>query len=111
MTLKLSRRRFLEVTTAAAAASLTLGLDLQGVLAAGNVNIIVNWFQSFNRRKGPKIAYKNPNPIKTRRKNNTRPRSAAHQEQIDAILDKIKQSGYKSLTDEEKELLFRASKD
>lgn len=34
----------------------------------------------------------------------------ANQEQIDEILDKISQSGYKSLTEEEKKLLFDASK-
>ncbi len=32
-----------------------------------------------------------------------------NQEEIDAILDKISQSGYPSLTDREKEILFRAS--
>jgi hypothetical protein len=32
-----------------------------------------------------------------------------HQEQLDAILDKIKDKGYKSLTQEEKDFLFRAS--
>lgn len=32
-----------------------------------------------------------------------------HQEEIDAILDKISQSGYSSLSREEKEILFRAS--
>ncbi len=39
-----------------------------------------------------------------------RRRKIEEQEQIDAILDKIKLSGYKSLTASEKELLFRASK-
>ncbi len=34
---------------------------------------------------------------------------ATHQEQLDAILDKIKDRGYNSLTKEEKEFLFRAS--
>lgn len=34
----------------------------------------------------------------------------SHQEQIDSILEKIKKTGYDSLTDEEKEFLFRASK-
>lgn len=33
-----------------------------------------------------------------------------HQQKIDAILDKIKKSGYESLSKEEKELLFRESK-
>jgi hypothetical protein len=32
-----------------------------------------------------------------------------NQEQIDAILDKISQSGYDSLNKEEKEILFKAS--
>lgn len=33
-----------------------------------------------------------------------------HQEEIDRILDKIRDSGYENLTDEEKETLFKASK-
>jgi membrane associated rhomboid family serine protease len=37
------------------------------------------------------------------------PRQISHQEQLDAILDKIKDKGYKSLTQEEKDFLFRAS--
>lgn len=37
-------------------------------------------------------------------------RARPDQEEIDAILDKINQSGYTSLTAEEKEILFRASK-
>ncbi|MFM1874560.1 MAG: hypothetical protein RL266_297 [Bacteroidota bacterium] len=36
---------------------------------------------------------------------------ASKQEQIDAILDKIKRSGYDSLSKKEKEILFKASKD
>jgi hypothetical protein len=34
----------------------------------------------------------------------------SHQEQLDAILDKIKQHGYENLSTEEKEFLFNASK-
>lgn len=34
----------------------------------------------------------------------------SHQERLDTILDKIKQSGYESLTPEEKEFLYHASK-
>ena len=33
-----------------------------------------------------------------------------HQQQIDEILDKISKNGYQSLTDEEKRILFEASK-
>jgi len=36
---------------------------------------------------------------------------ASKQEQIDTILDKIKRSGYDSLSSKEKEILFKASKD
>ncbi len=35
--------------------------------------------------------------------------SISHQEQLDAILDKIKERGYNSITREEKDFLFRAS--
>lgn len=38
-------------------------------------------------------------------------RQAPNQEEIDAILDKINQSGYQSLSEAEKQTLFRASKD
>ena len=35
--------------------------------------------------------------------------AASHQEQLDAILDKIKDRGYNSLSKDEKDFLFRAS--
>lgn len=38
-------------------------------------------------------------------------RKATRQEEVDAILDKIKQSGYESLSKREKEVLFQASKE
>lgn len=38
-------------------------------------------------------------------------REASQQQQVDAILEKIKRSGYDSLTQQEKEFLFKASKD
>lgn len=67
------------------------------------------------RRPEPHIVYRNPKakkgkpaPPDTTRKSSAIP--ANHQEQLDAILDKIKQSGYDSLTQQEKEFLFNASK-
>jgi membrane associated rhomboid family serine protease len=67
------------------------------------------------RRPGPKVAYRNPtrNRSASRRSgggpsSDKLPRD--HQEQLDAILDKIKESGYDSLSKEEKEFLFNASK-
>lgn len=48
---------------------------------------------------------------KVRRKRRTSGSDATKQARVDAILDKIKQSGYDSLSDEEKEFLFKASND
>ena len=68
----------------------------------------------FREERGPKVGYRNP---KRTRQNTGRPKGNAasdqpssHQEELDAILDKIKQSGYESLTEKEKEFLFNASK-
>jgi len=73
------------------------------------------------KKKGPKVAYRNP--VKTTsgagksaqakgsRSSDSGGSRLSYQEQLDAILDKIKQSGYDSLSKEEKEFLFNASKD
>lgn len=68
-------------------------------------------------RPGPKVAYRNPSRERVQRERESRRGNAAsdrayrsHQEQLDAILDKIKESGYESLSEEEKEFLFNASK-
>ena len=74
-------------------------------------------------RRGPKVAYRNPKAKKTANKERTRTSRSSrrghaasdndefdHQERLDAILDKIKQTGYDSLNEEEKEFLFNASK-
>jgi len=55
----------------------------------------------FKPRSKLKVASKNPD-----KNSNALPR----QEEIDRILDKISQSGYESLNKQEKEILFRASK-
>jgi hypothetical protein len=69
-----------------------------------------------------KSSHRRNNPLKVIHKSN-RPKSKPiaerevkkgssidYQAQLDNILDKIKQKGYDSLTDEEKEFLFQASK-
>ncbi|MFN7116947.1 MAG: rhomboid family intramembrane serine protease [Saprospiraceae bacterium] len=62
----------------------------------------------------PHMAYKNPNRPRTanRRATSSAPTAEelSHQDRLDLILDKIKQSGYDSLTEDEKEFLFNASK-
>jgi membrane associated rhomboid family serine protease len=62
-------------------------------------------------KKGPRMAYKNPSkkrPAKGKAVSDEH--DLSHQEKIDAILDKIKSIGYESLSAEEKEFLFNASK-
>ncbi len=61
-----------------------------------------SWF-----RPKPKVTYRSSS-IKTDEKYNEEKKQ--RQEEIDRILDKIKESGYQSLSDREKEILFRASK-
>ncbi|MEO1515682.1 MAG: rhomboid family intramembrane serine protease [Bacteroidota bacterium] len=67
--------------------------------------------------KGPHLAYRNKK--KKKRWGSRKPHAVSdvdtdgnmsHQEELDAILDKIKKTGYESLTAEEKEFLFKASK-
>ena len=66
-------------------------------------NDMVAYFNKlFKKRSKLKVAAKNP-----AKPSNKLPR----QEDIDRILDKISQSGYDSLSKQEKEILFRASKD
>ncbi len=70
-------------------------------------------------RRGPRVAYRNPNKGQSRSSSQRQKRegkgkgdgnSLSHQEQLDAILDKIKDHGYESLSQDEKEFLFNASK-
>ncbi len=80
---------------------------------------VSNFFQGVTEsrepRRGPRMAYKNPNKTKRsaagkRAEPTTDEEDLSHQEQVDAILDKIKQNGYDSLSEAEKEFLFNASK-
>ena len=80
------------------------------------IDSISNFFSNiFSPKKGPKKVYKNPNASKfqsTRGSARTDKTATqgSHQEALDAILDKIKKNGYDSLSSEEKEFLFNASK-
>ena len=85
---------------------------------------ISSFFRSLfsgNRGSRPKVVYRNPNRTATRSRSRSSRQdnrgeaasdsnNKAHQERLDAILDKIKKSGYESLSKEEKEFLFNASK-
>ncbi|MEN0003085.1 MAG: rhomboid family intramembrane serine protease [Bacteroidota bacterium] len=69
-------------------------------------------------KKGPRVVYRNTGKTRPQRRargnqaasDSGTPGAMSHQEQLDAILDKIKKSGYDSLSEEEKEFLFNASK-
>ena len=69
---------------------------------------------SFKRKKQPvkrgnlKVAHRSELIEKKSSHARTRPNNISSR--VDEILDKIKQKGYDSLTDEEKEILYQASK-
>lgn len=100
---------------------------------SGPVNNIINAFQTFfqnilgfftGKKNKLRVEYKNPKSKPASRSRSSmsgfgRSRGNAksdnspdlpHQERVDAILEKIKKTGYESLTAEEKEFLFNASK-
>jgi hypothetical protein len=65
----------------------------------------------FNKKKSTPFKKVHVNPKKpTTKKQSTIVVKDKTQQQIDEILDKISQSGYDSLTTEEKEFLFKAGK-
>lgn len=71
---------------------------------------VMEWFKSLFRPR-PKIRVTHKSTRFTGTKKNSSAKSArTEQDEIDAILDKISQSGYESLTKEEKQKLFNASK-
>lgn len=65
-------------------------------------------------KRGPRMAYKSANKERSRSRGRgsaiSDEHNLSHQEKIDAILDKIKKTGYDSLSSEEKKFLFNASK-
>ena len=71
-------------------------------------NLIERIKDFFSSRKKPKVRVVHRRPLKDE-DYNAKKKSA--QEEVDRILDKIKDSGYESLSKEEKDTLFRASKD
>lgn len=69
-------------------------------------------FFTFNNKKSKKstlkVSHRAPSLIQKKQAQNKKTANINHQ--VDDILDKIKQHGYNSLSDEEKEILFQASK-
>lgn len=77
------------------------------------LDTIVGWFSGKKRRK-PAVHRKSQKTYSTAfaatRGGRAPQDDVTFQERLDAILDKIKESGYESLTPEEKEFLYNASK-
>jgi membrane associated rhomboid family serine protease len=72
------------------------------------ITVTIDWFKDLFKSK-PKVKVTYRGEEKTSQKPAT-PTSKASQAEIDIILDKISDRGYESLTKEEKEKLFNASK-
>ena len=67
----------------------------------------LEWIQNlFKPKANIKVNYRKPDSVKM-----SQSKSGVSQDQIDAILDKIAKSGYDSLNQREKDILFKASKD
>jgi membrane associated rhomboid family serine protease len=83
-----------------------IGGALLGYLYVSQLKKGNDWSTWFIRKKKkhPFKVYKNENPIVSKD-------PVPSQAYIDSILDKISQSGYKSLTNAEKDALFKASKE
>lgn len=71
------------------------------------------WERLFKKRSHIRVTYSaktvQRNPGSTRPVSSTRTVEMPDQDEVDSILDKISQSGYESLSKEEKQKLFRAS--
>lgn len=77
-----------------------------GVNWGGWITSILDWFKGLTQPKPKvKVTYR-----KEETKKKTASFSKASQDEIDTILDKISEKGYESLTKDEKEKLFNASK-
>lgn len=80
-----------------------------GVNWGGWITVTLAWFKGlFQPRPKVKVTYRKDAPKKSAQASATF--GKATQEEIDAILDKISDKGYESLTKDEKDKLFNASK-
>jgi membrane associated rhomboid family serine protease len=74
------------------------------------ITAVLSWIKGlFISQPKVKVSYRSYDARKKSEKKSTK-QSSASQEEIDTILDKISDRGYESLTKEEKEKLFNASK-
>jgi membrane associated rhomboid family serine protease len=75
------------------------------------ITITLDWFKDlFKPKRNVKVTYRSGTKETSFKKGASPSAAKASQSEIDAILDKISDRGYESLTKEEKEKLFNASK-
>jgi membrane associated rhomboid family serine protease len=80
-----------------------------GMNWGGWITVTLDWFRDlFKEKPKVKVSYRKERPSGTRGGMPEKP--SYTQEEIDRILDKISEGGYESLTKDEKEKLFNASK-
>lgn len=79
-----------------------------GINWGGWITVTLDWFKDlFKEKPRVKVSYRKERPAPTK----SAPAEKGYtQEEIDRILDKISEGGYESLTKDEKEKLFNASK-
>ena len=78
-----------------------------GINWGGWVTVTIEWFKDlFRPRPKVKVSYRNESTAQKKPPG----KPPVSQDELDAILDKISAGGYESLTKEEKEKLFNASK-
>jgi membrane associated rhomboid family serine protease len=71
------------------------------------ITVTIEWFKDlFKAKPRVKVTYRKENSIPRK----PGPKSSVSQDELDAILDKISAGGYESLSQDEKEKLFNASK-
>ncbi|MBL7812712.1 MAG: rhomboid family intramembrane serine protease [Bacteroidetes bacterium] len=80
-------------------------LHTKGIFEIPGIDGLANWFGKLRK---PKSHLKPVRSARVEIRKPEKPGQSPNQQEIDAILDKINQSGYNSLTKEEKETLFRA---
>lgn len=75
-------------------------------------NNFLDWIANlFTKRRQPRVVYKTANRQPRKTKSGVADFSQDQQQRVDEILDKIKRSGYDSLSKEEKEFLFKVSRE
>lgn len=85
-----------------------IGGALMGFIYIKRLQKGSDWIANINNvfKSGPKLSKLKVVARNTNKRTNTRPR----EDEVDLILDKISKVGYENLSKEEKEVLFRASK-